>query len=174
MMLLICFLAFSLCAAAQTAPARTDSIVVTGTWEPLTLDELDRSVTVLPVRADELLLNSWMDVLRLDSSLDLRERAPIGVQSDISIRGANFGQTLVLLNSIRINDAQSGHHNLDLPVPLAGIARVEVLRGSGSTLYGSDAVGGVINVINETPEYSEFRLRAAAGNFGVNQESGSL
>ena len=80
-------------AAAQTAPARTDSIVVTGTWEPLELDELDRSVTVLPIRSEELLLNSWMDALRLDPSIDLRERAPNGVQTDISIRGANFGQT---------------------------------------------------------------------------------
>jgi iron complex outermembrane receptor protein len=174
MVLLICFLAFSLCLNGQSPPTRTDSVVVTGTWEPLELDELDRSVTVLPVRTEELLLNSWMDVLRLDPSLDLRERAPNGVQSDISIRGANFGQTLVLLNGIRVNDAQSGHHNLDLPIPPAGIARVEVLRGSGSTLYGSDAVGGVINVITDPPESSDFSLRAAAGNFGVNQERGAL
>ncbi|HXI41523.1 MAG TPA: TonB-dependent receptor [Bryobacteraceae bacterium] len=174
MILLLCFLAFSLCASAQTAPARTDSIVVTGTWEPLALDELDRSVTVLPIRSEELLLNSWMDALRLDPSIDLRERAPNGVQTDISIRGANFGQTLILLNGIRINDAQSGHHNLDLPIPPAGIARVEVLRGSGSTLYGSDAVGGVINVITDPPESSSFSLRTAAGNFGVNQERGAL
>ena len=51
---------------------------------------------------------------------------------------------------------------------------MEVLRGSGSTLYGSDAVGGVINVITDAPEFSEFRLRTSAGNFGVNQESGSV
>jgi len=174
MIFLLCLVAFSFCASAQTAPARTDSIVVTGTWEPMELDELDRSVTVLPLRTEELLLNSWMDALRLDPSIDLRERAPNGVQTDISIRGANFGQTLVLLNGIRINDAQSGHHNLDLPVPLDGIARVEVLRGSGSTLYGSDAVGGVINVITDPPETSSFSLRTAAGNFGVNQERGTL
>ena len=174
-MLLLAFLVLAaLPAFAQQEPVRSDSIVVTGTWDPVKLDELDRSVTVLPVRAGELLLNSWFDVLRLDPSLDLRERAPNGVQSDISIRGANFGQTLVLLNGIRVSDAQSGHHNLDLPVPPESIARVEVLRGSGSTLYGSDAVGGVINVITEPPESSEFRLRAAAGNFGVNQERGSL
>jgi len=172
--LLAVFLWSSQIAPAQQPPARTDSIVVTGTWEPLTLDELDRSVTVLPLRQFELLMNSWIDVLRLDPSVDLRERAANGVQSDISIRGANFGQTLVLLNGIRISDAQSGHHNLGLPIPLAGIARVEVLRGAGSTLYGSDAVGGVINIITDVPEFSEFRLRTSAGNFGVNQESGSL
>jgi iron complex outermembrane receptor protein len=173
--LLLAFLLLAaLSASAQQPPVRSDSIVVTGTWEPVKLDELDRSVTVLSVRADELLLNSWFDALRLDPSLDLRERAPNGVQSDISIRGANFGQTLILLNGIRISDAQSGHHNLDLPVPPEGIARVEVLRGSGSTLYGSDAVGGVINVITDPPESSEFHLRASVGNFGVNQERGSL
>jgi iron complex outermembrane receptor protein len=159
---------------AQEASVRSDSIVVTGTWEPVELDDLDRSVSVLPVCTQELLLNSWMDMLRLDPSLDLRERAANGVQTDISIRGGSFGQTLVLLNGIRVNDPQSGHHDLDLPIPPDGIARVEVLRGSGSTLYGSDAVGGVINVITNQPELSEFRLRMAAGNFGVNQERGSL
>jgi iron complex outermembrane receptor protein len=174
LLVLVCWLLVSNTAPAQQLPARSDSIVVTGTWEPLTLDELDRSVTVLTVRADELLLNSWMDVLRLDPSIDLGERAPNGVQSDISIRGASFGQTLVLLNGIRINDAQSGHHNMDLPVPPESISRVEVLRGAGSTMYGSDAVGGVINVITDPPESSEFHLRASAGNFGVNQERGSL
>jgi iron complex outermembrane recepter protein len=172
--IVICTLLVLCPAAAQQLPVRSDSIVVTGTWEPLNLDELDRSVTVLPLRADTLLLNSWMDALRLDSSIDLGERAPNGVQSDVSIRGASFGQTLVLLNGIRISDAQSGHHNMDLPIPPEGISRVEVLHGSGSTMYGSDAVGGVINVITDPPESSEFRLRTAAGNFGVNQERGSL
>jgi iron complex outermembrane receptor protein len=63
---------------------------------------------------------------------------------------------------------------MDLPVPMDAISQVEVLRGSGSTLYGSDAVGGVINLITRIPESSEFRLGAAAGNFGVNQQSFSL
>jgi iron complex outermembrane receptor protein len=174
LLILICALLVLSPTCAQQLPVRSDSIVVTGTWEPLNLDELDRSVTVLPLRADTLLMNSWMDALRLDASLDLGERAPNGVQSDVSIRGASFGQTLVLLNGIRISDAQSGHHNMDLPIPPEGIARVEVLHGSGSTMYGSDAVGGVINVITDPPESSEFSLRTAAGNFGVNQERGSL
>ena len=79
------------------------------------------------------LLNTLSDLLRLDPSLDLAERAPGGVQGDLSIRGANFGQTLVLLNGLRMNDAQSGHHNMDIPVPLDAVSRIEVLRGSGST-----------------------------------------
>jgi len=148
--------------------------VVTGTFEPLSLDEIDRSLRVLPARQNALVLNTLVDLLRQDPSLDLQERAPDGVQTDLSIRGSNFGQTLVLLNGMRLNDAQSGHHNMDIPVPLDSVARVEVMLGSGSTMYGSDAGGGVINIITEPPEGMEFRLRTALGNYGTNQERGSL
>jgi iron complex outermembrane receptor protein len=130
-----------------------------------------RSVDVERLR---LLSNTFADLLRLDSSLDLRQRAPNTLQGDLSIRGGSFGATLILLNGLRLNDAQSGHHNLDLPVPIESIGRVEILKGSGSTLYGSDAVGGVVNFITRTPEASEVRLRTAIGNFGVNQQQGAF
>ena len=110
----------------------------------MSLEEIDRAIRVLPARGQSLVLNSLVDLLRLDPSLDLKARAPNGVQGDLSIRGGGFGQTLVLLNGLRLNDVQSGHHNMDIPVPLDSVARVEVMRGSGSTLYGSDAVGGVV------------------------------
>jgi len=144
--------------------------VVTGTFEPLSLEEMDRALRVLPVRDNLLLLNSIADALRLDPSLDLEERAPDGVQTDLSIRGSNFEQTLVLLNGQRLNDAQSGHHDMDIPMPLEAVSRIEVMRGSGSTLYGSDASGGVVNIITAPPEGWEMRLRIAFGNFGTNQE----
>ena len=157
-----------------TSQIRRDSVVVTGTFEPLPLEEADRAVRVFDVRGLYLLANSFTDLLQLDSSVDLRQRAPNGVQADLSIRGGTFGQTLVLLNGLRLNDAQSGHHNLDLPVPLDSVSRIEVLKGVGSTFYRSDAVGGVVNVITETPETSELRLRTAFGNWGVNQQRGSF
>lgn len=62
-----------------------------------------------------------MDYLQLDPSVDLRQRAPDGVQADLSIRGSTFGQTLVLLNGLRMKDAQTGHYNLDLPLPTDSI-----------------------------------------------------
>jgi iron complex outermembrane receptor protein len=147
---------------------------VTGTFEPLSLEEIDRAIRVLPARGNGLVLNTLPDLLRLDPSLDLEERAPDGVQADLSIRGANFGQTLVLWNGLRMGDVQSGHHNMDIPVPLDAVSRVEVMRGSGSTLYGSDAGGGVINIITEPPEGFEARLRTAVGSYGINQQRGSL
>src|SRR6266568_3899570 len=160
--------------SAQQPEPKHETIVVTGVYEPIAIDEVDRSVRVLPVKGEELLSNTLVDFLHLDPSLDVRQRAPNGLQADISIRGGTFGQTLILVDGQRMNDAQSGHHNMDIPLPLESISRIEVLRGSGSTLYGSDATGGVVNIITKRPEASEFRLRTAFGNFGVNQERGSL
>ena len=98
-------------------------MVVTGTFEPLSLDEIARAIRVLPARENGLVLNTLVDLLRLDPSLDLQARAPDGVQTDLSIRGSTFGQTLVLLNGQRLNDVQSGHHNMDIPVPLDSVSR---------------------------------------------------
>jgi len=151
-----------------------DTIVVTGTYEPLSIDEIDRAVRSLPVREHRDLFTSLSDVLRLDPSVDFRGRAPNGVQADVSIRGGAFGETLVLINGLRVNDAQSSHHNLDIPVPLDAVDRVEVLRGSGSTMYGSDAAGGVINIVTAPPEGTEVRLRTAFGNFGTNEQQASV
>ena len=153
---------------------RVDSVVVTGVYEPAPLEEADRAVRLLDVGRNLLLSTSVADLLRLEPSLDLRQRAPGGVQNDVSIRGGTFGQTLVLLDGLRLNDVQTGHHNMDLPVPMEALARVEVLKGSGSTLYGSDAVGGVVNLVTEVPEVSELRLRTGLGNFGFNQQRATL
>ncbi|GIU75689.1 MAG: hypothetical protein KatS3mg004_2776 [Bryobacteraceae bacterium] len=155
-------------------PARRDVIVVTGTWEPLPLEEADRAVLSLPAREQSILFANVMDLLQLDPSLDLRRRAPAGVQSDLSIRGATFGQTLVLLNGRRMNDPQSGHHSLDIPLPFDAIQAVEVLRGAGSTLYGSDALGGAVNFIPAAPESWQARLRLAGGSFGTQQQFASV
>ena len=165
----------SLCTAQQqqTAPQH-ETIVVTGTFDPLALDEMDRAITVLPARSMYLVSNTLTDLLRLDPSLDLQERAPGGVQADVSIRGGSFGQTLVLLNGQRINDVQSGHHDMDIPVPMESVARIEVMRGSGSSMYGSDATAGVINIITAPPEGLELRLRTTVGNEGINQQRVSL
>jgi iron complex outermembrane receptor protein len=157
----------------QIAPPK-ESIVVTGTFEPVPVDGIDRSVSVIDTREAPLLYNHWVDYLQLDPSVDLEQRAPDGVQADLTIRGSTFEQTLVLLNGLRMNDVQTGHHDMDLPLPPEAIERIEIMHGAGSTFYGSDAMAGSVNVITGAPEYSEFRMSAGVGNFGINQQSGSV
>ena len=158
-----------------TAPERQDVIVVTGAFEPVALEEMDRSLRVFDTSADErLLANTAADFLKLDPAVDLRQRGPHLIQADVSIRGGTFGQTLVLLDGLRLNDVQSGHHNMNLPAPLEAFERIEILKGSGSTFYGSDAVGGVVNFITRSPEASDMSYRAGLGNFGANQQRASI
>ncbi len=156
-----------------TASAQHETVVVTGAFAPVSETEIDRSVTVIETADQDLLHNNWVDYLELSPSLDLRQRAPNDVQGDLSIRGSTFGQALVLLNGLRMDDVQSGHHDMDLPVPTELIQRLEILRGAGSTLYGSDAIAGSLNVITATPEHADLHLGAGVGNFGINQQSGS-
>lgn len=151
-----------------------ETIVVTGTYTPTPLEDVDRSVDVIDAKQAPLLYDNWVNLLQLDPSIDLQERAPGDVQTDLTIRGSTFGQTLVMVDGLRMNDVQSGHHNMDLPLPTAAISRIEVLRGAGSTLYGSDAMAGSINLITAPATYSDIRFGSAIGNFGVNEETGSV
>ena len=157
----------------QNIPVQEETVVVTGTFAPVPETEIDRSVTVIGVPEQNLLFKSWVDGLQLSPSLDLQQRAPNDIQGDLSIRGSTFGQVLVLLNGLRMDDVQTGHHDMDLPLPTQSIQRMEILRGAGSTLYGSDAMAGSVNVITASPEHSELRVGAGVGNFGINQQTGS-
>lgn len=154
-------------------PAQQETIVVTGTFAPVPETEVDRSITVIGSPEQPLLFKSWVDGLQLDPSIDLQQRGPNDISADLSIRGSTFGQVLVLLNGLRMDDVQTGHHDMDLPLPSQSIERIEVLRGAGSTLYGADAMAGSVNVITAAPEHSELRVGAGIGNFGVNQQRGS-
>ena len=143
-------LAAGLAAAPQAdqPPTVRETVVVTATAAPESLQHVGRTLVVLT--GDELRqlpIVSIADALRLSSSVDVRSRGDHGGQSDLSLRGAAFGQVLVLVNGVRLNDAQSGHHNSDIPVPLDGVERIEVLLGGGSSLHGADATGGTVNVI---------------------------
>lgn len=73
-----------------------------------------------------------------------------GLQTDAALRGATFEQVAVLVDGVRVNDPQTGHFHLDLPLPVEAIARVEVLLGPGSAVHGPDAFGGVIAVTTAT------------------------
>ncbi len=145
-------------------------IVVTGIIEPSELAEINRTLVVLSVDNPDLPSWSFADLLKHDTSLDLRERGPEGAQADLSIRGSTFDQVLVLINGIRVNDSQTGHHNLNLPLPLESVAQVEVLHGTGSTLYGSDAIGGTVNFVTKKPQASELKLMAGGGDFGWHRQ----
>ncbi len=155
--------------APVKGPAET--MVVLGSATPVPLTESQRSVDILPVQGQSLAAESPQDFLRRDSSIFLEERGAGGGQADIVMRGGSFEQTLVLLNGFRINDAQTSHHNLDLPVPLDAIDSIQTLEGAGSTLHGVDALSGVLDFLTAAPDHDSLFLRAGEGSFQSNEET---
>ena len=141
-------MALTLASVSAAQPPYRDTIVVTAATVPIELGSATRALTVITREQIALLpAVSIADVLRLASSVDVRTRGASGMQTDFAVRGAGFGQMLILVDGVRINDAQSGHHNGDIPVPLDQVERIEVLYGAGSSLFGADAFGGTINII---------------------------
>lgn len=154
-----------------SVPAVQSTVVVVGVPEPVTLGESPRSSVVLDTQQHPLAFETPEDYLRSDPSTLIEQRGAGGAQADISIRGSSFEQTLVLLNGLRIDDPESSHLNLDLTVPLEAMSNIDVLHGAGSTLYGSDALGGVVDFLTEVPTTTSLRLRTGIGSFGENEQS---
>lgn len=104
-------------------------------------------------------IQSLTDVLDYMGAVDVRQRGMNNVQADVSIRGGNYEQTLVMINSVAINDPQTGHHSMNIPIDMGMIERIEVLSGGDARRYGANAFSGVINII--TKEFTENNLTVA-------------
>jgi len=151
-------------------PVRT-TVSVLGDPTPVLLGDSARSVVVMDTQEHQLAYNTVEDYLRTDSSVQINQRGAGGYPADLSIRGTSFEQTLVLIDGFRANDAQTAHNNLDLPVPLDTMANIEVLHGAGSTLYGADALGGVVDFVTQRPGLNSLWVSAGAGSFNENQQT---
>lgn len=147
-------------------PSLRETVVVTAHSSPVAFEDLGRSVVVIDrEQIRSLPVQSVADLLRYVASVDVQRRSPFGVQTDFSARGAGFGQTLILVDGIRINDSQTGHHNGDIPVTLSQVERIEVLHGAGSSVFGADAFGAAINIVTREGGGSEARF--SAGEHGL-------
>ena len=136
---------------APGAGSLADTVVVTATRTAEDARRTGRAVTVITAadiaRAPATSLD---ELLRTAAGVEVLTRGPLGAQSDFSIRGSTFGGVLLLIDGVRANDPQTGHFLTDFPIPLAEVARVEVLRGPAAAVYGPDAVGGVVHVLTKT------------------------
>ncbi len=123
---------------------------VTGSRAPLATSQAARMVTVLS-REDiaQAPVQSVNDLLKYAIGVDVRQRGPLGSQTDVSIRGGTQEQITILLNGINIGDPQTGHNTLDLPVQLSEIVRIEVLEGPAGRVYGTSSLVGAINIVTD-------------------------
>lgn len=98
---------------------------------------------------EQLPTQSIQELLTYVAGIDVRQRGPKGAQTDISINGGTFEQTLILINGIKFIDPQTGHHHMNIPVPLNSIERIEIIKGSLARRYGINAINGAINIVTK-------------------------
>lgn len=152
-----------------------DGVSVTGSRAPLSRGQAARMVTVL--ERDDIAdapVQSINDLLKYAVGVDVRQRGPIGAQTDVSIRGSIYEQITILLDGINICDPQTGHNAFDFPVDISEIERIEVLEGPAGRVYGTSSLLGAINIITRTPEQSSVDAHAEAGSYGYLSSGGRV
>ena len=106
------------------------------------------------------------ELLRFEAGIQVTPRSAFGAQADLSVRGGTFNGVVVLVDGARFNDPQTGHFLSDFPIPLAEVARVEVVRGPDAAAWGPDALGGVVHVITHVGAGDESARGATASVSG--------
>lgn len=152
------------------SPQLKYEIVVTATRLETPVKEIASSVTVITRDdLDRMKKTTVIEALEQVLGLTLIQNGPAGAASSVLIRGANSEHTLVMLDGVELNDPISPSRSCDLAhLSLANVDRIEILRGAQSTLYGSDALGGVINIITRKGEGKpQFSFSSLAGSFGT-------
>jgi len=139
--------------------------------------EMGRVLTVVDkAEITRSAVQSIDQLLNYVAGLDIRQRGTDGTQADISVRGGSFDQVLVLLNGVNITDPQTGHFNLDIPLNLSDVRRVEILEGSSARVLGPNAFSGAINIVTENKDNHALNAELVGGSFNyfAQSVSGSL
>ncbi|MCR4283078.1 MAG: TonB-dependent receptor plug domain-containing protein, partial [Bauldia sp.] len=170
--LLLCAMVIAAPAAASAANDSPE-IVVTPYYVPTSIGRVGSAVTV--ITREQIARSSATTIaglLRTVPGVTVIESGGPGATTELRIRGAETGHTVVLIDGVRVNDPATARDEFDFSlVSLGNIERIEVLRGPQSAVYGSDAMGGVVNVITRKPlSGTNFSATGEIGSYGTTVE----
>ncbi len=166
------FTASGFISEAQTDTVRMQEVRINSSRIPTLYSETARIIYTIDRKEIEAMpVHNLQDLIEYVANVDVRQRGSEGVQADINIRGGNFDQTLILLNGFKINDVQTGHHNMNLPVDIQNIEKIEILEGPGNRIFGINSYSGAINFITDNKTAEQLKAGIFAGQhnyFGSN------
>lgn len=164
----IFFLGSLLWAHAQEKTTDIESIEFQGKFISTPYKSANQNITVI---TKEEIVNSPArsidEILQQVPGMDIRRRGANGVQSDIGFRGSSFEQVLLLLNGIRMNDSQTGHNNMNIPVDLDEVEKIEIIKGPAARRFGQNAYAGVINIITRINPGKRVKISAEGGDYST-------
>ena len=151
-------------------------IIVKGARIDISEDNFGSSIFILDSKEIRLRgIRSAIDAISSSPGVTAKKNGSFGGVGSVRIRGASSSQTLVLIDGIPVNDASSpgGGYNFEY-LDTSNIDRIEVLRGSQSTLWGSDAIGGVVNIYTKSADKNSINLLSEFGSFGLRKINSEL
>ncbi|NLC49230.1 MAG: TonB-dependent receptor [Bacteroidales bacterium] len=141
-----------------------EELVVTASRAELPLSQASKIVTLITrTEIERSPAQSVQELLNTVAGIDVLQRGPHGVQSDISMRGGSFDQVAILLNGINLTNPQTGHYSFDIPINLSDIERIEIVHGPASLVYGASAFAGGINIITRKDKESNAYVNVEGG-----------
>ena len=147
-----------------------DAVVVTATRTPQRADEVIPDTTV--ITSEEIAragAGSVADLLRRQRGIEIVRNGGPGASTSVFLRGANSNQVVVLIDGVRIGSSTTGAASWNA-IPLSGIDHIEIVYGPLSSLYGADAIGGVVQIFTKNSAGAPaFSASAGAGNYGTSQ-----
>ena len=150
-----------------------DTVLIKSTRIDLPFKENARTIQVISA---EFIKNSAAtnvaDLLQQVAGVDIRRRGSAGSQADLYIRGGGFDQTLLLIDGIKMDDAQTGHHTMNAALPIEVIERIEIIKGPAARVFGQNAFTGAINIVTKSTLANTASVNIEAGSFG--QLNGSV
>ena len=176
--IIIFTLFYNIQAKAQVEPIKRDSLKeITITSNRITLPFSKTSRTITLITADDILKSSATnvaDLLQNVSGVDIRRRGTDGMQSDLYIRGGNFDQTLLLIDGVKMDDVQTGHHTMNAILSLENIERIEIIKGPAARIYGQNAFTGAINIITKNVKDNSLDVALNYGSYNNKKGTASF
>lgn len=126
------------------------------------------SHTISIINSDEIqnsTASTIEELLQQVIGIDIRTKGIEGMQADLYIRGGNFNQTLLLIDGVKMDDLQTGHHSLNALINKDNIKRIEIIKGAAARIYGQNAMNGAVNIITKTSIKDQTKLKLQAGSF---------
>lgn len=150
---------------ADTSAIPLHEVIITENRMQLPFAKQNRNIQIIDRQQIEAMpARSINELLSHVAGIDLRQRGPFGTQADVSIDGGSFEQTLILVNGIKVLDAQTAHNGLNLPIPTDAIERIEIIRGPAARIYGINSLTGAINIVTKKPAVSGASVHVYTGS----------
>lgn len=152
---------------------KLDTVVISSTRIDLPFKENSRTIDVITSEdIKNSATNNIADLLQQVAGVDIRRRGTAGSQADLYIRGGSFDQTLLLIDGIKMDDAQTGHHTMNAALPIEVIERIEIIKGPAARVFGQNAFTGAINIVTKKQLKNTVSTNLETGSFG--QLNGSV